>query len=60
LLGLPAFGGRYLQRTGPPGLGTVTAAANPANAPGQPPDTGRVAGFMTYTKYFNTVNPRGR
>ena len=38
----------------------VAASANQANASGQLPDTGHVAGFMTYTRYFNTVNPRGR
>ena len=48
------------------GLARTTAEAEAANAtatapaPGQLPDTGHATGFMTYTKYFNTVSPRGR
>lgn len=41
----------------------ATAEQTATTAPGASaalPDTGHVAGFMTYTKYFNTVNPRGR
>ena len=46
------------------GLAQTTAEATAAltqpaaPAPGQLPDTGHAAGFMTYTKYFNTVAPR--
>jgi hypothetical protein len=41
----------------------ATAQQTALTAPGASavlPDTGHVAGFMTYSKYFNTVNPRGR
>src|SRR5207244_10208416 len=46
------------------GLAQTTAEATAAltqpatAAPGALPDTGHAAGFMTYTKYFNTVSPR--
>jgi hypothetical protein len=46
------------------GLARTTAEEEAANAttaaPGQPPETGHVTGFMTYQKYFNTFAPRGR
>ncbi len=41
----------------------ATAEQTATTAPGASttlPETGHVAGFMTQTKYFNTVNPRGR
>jgi hypothetical protein len=38
----------------------TAALTQPTTAPGALPDTGHTAGFMTYTRYFNTVNPRGR
>jgi hypothetical protein len=41
----------------------ATAEQTALTAPGASavlPDTGHVAGFMTQTKYFNTVNQRGR
>ncbi len=31
-----------------------------ATTPGAVADTGHTVGFMTYTRYFNTVNARGR
>ncbi len=39
---------------------TATTATTAPGASTTLPETGHVAGFMTQTKYFNTVNPRGR
>jgi hypothetical protein len=36
------------------------AAATPAMTPGVLADTGHTVGFMTYSRFFNTVSPRGR
>ena len=48
-----------LTRTAEEAAAQQSATTAPG-ASGVLPDTGHVAGFMTYTKYFNTVNPRGR
>lgn len=38
----------------------ATAAETAATTPGAPAATGHTVGFMTYTRYFNTVSARGR
>jgi hypothetical protein len=38
----------------------TAALTQPTTAPGALPDTGHAVGFMTYPRYFNTVNPHGR
>ncbi len=38
----------------------VNAAETAATTPGVLAATGHTVGFMTYTRYFNTVNARGR
>ena len=45
-----------LNRTAAEAAETETALTTP----GALPYTGHTAGFMTYTRYFNTVNARGR
>ncbi len=38
----------------------VNAAETAATTPGPLAPTGHTVGFMTYTRYFNTLNARGR
>lgn len=49
-----------LTRTAEAEAATEQALTAAPGASATLPDTGHVAGFMTYPKYFNTVNPRGR